>query len=198
MKIRGYENIYAVGDVAEGKPELTPVAVRDGELLAQRLFGGSMDTISRSDLIPTTIFTPVEYGCVGLSEEAAVEKFGAEKIENYLYEWQTLELSSVHRPKLERLRTDDGDYEQGSRNFCKLVVLKESDEVIGFHFVGPNAGEVTQGFALAMRLGAKKRDFDSTLGIHPTDAEACVSLTVTKSSGQNFVAAGGCGGGKCG
>jgi thioredoxin reductase (NADPH) len=78
------------------------------------------------------------------------------------------------------------------------VVRKDTEEVLGFHFVGPNAGEVTQGFAVAMRLGMKKSDFDETLGIHPTDAEALVNLTVTKSSGESYTASGGCGGGRCG
>jgi len=70
--------------------------------------------------------------------------------------------------------------------------------VIGFHFVGPNAGELTQGFALAVKLGATKEDFDDLIGIHPTDAESFCALSVTKSSGESWVASGGCGGGVCG
>lgn len=69
--------------------------------------------------------------------------------------------------------------------------------MLGLHYVGPNAGEVTQGFALGLRLGAKKRDFDSLVGIHPTDAEAFTQLTVTKRSGESYLMS-GCGGGKCG
>ena len=203
-KIRVHENakvagnVYAVGDAALGRPELTPVAVRDGELLAARLFGGSSKNLDRPDMIPTTVFTPVEYGCVGLSEEAAIERYGAHEIDSYLFEWQTLELAAVHRPKLEKLRENEGDAEQGGMNFCKAVVELKTDRVLGLHFVGPNAGEVIQGFATAMRLGMKKKDLDETIGIHPTDAEAIVGLTITKSSGCDFVAAGGCGGGKCG
>jgi len=68
---------------------------------------------------------------------------------------------------------------------------------VGFHFVGPNAGEVTQGFALAVKLGAKKKDFDDLVGIHPTDAESFTLLQVTKSSGESWLNV-GCGGGKCG
>jgi thioredoxin reductase (NADPH) len=80
------------------------------------------------------------------------------------------------------------------------LVCKKSDgnRVVGFHFVGPNAGELTQGFALALRLGAKKADFDKLIGIHPTDAESFCDLSVTRASGENFVAAAGCGGGSCG
>jgi pyruvate/2-oxoglutarate dehydrogenase complex dihydrolipoamide dehydrogenase (E3) component len=81
----------------------------------------------------------------------------------------------------------------------KLVCIKsDSNRVVGFHFVGPNAGELTQGFALALRLGAKKADFDKLVGIHPTDAESFCDLSVTRASGENFVAAAGCGGGSCG
>jgi len=69
---------------------------------------------------------------------------------------------------------------------------------VGFHFVGPNAGEVTQGFTLALKLGATKADFDDVLGIHPTDAEGFCDLSVTRRSGESWLAAGGCGGGRCG
>ena len=69
--------------------------------------------------------------------------------------------------------------------------------MVGFHFVGPNAGEITQGFALALRLGCTKADFDNLVGIHPTDAESFTTLQVTRASGENWVTV-GCGGGKCG
>ena len=85
---------------------------------------------------------------------------------------------------------------------AKLVCLKsEAERVVGFHFVGPSAGEVMQGFALAMKLGAKKEDFDDLVGIHPTDAEAFCAMDVTRAqvtSAEDWTATGGCGGGKCG
>jgi thioredoxin reductase (NADPH) len=197
--VEGSECVYAVGDCLMGSLELTPVAIRDGELLAKRLFGGSPNSFFDKAHIPTTVFTPSEYGSVGLSEEQAVAQYGESNIESYLYEWPSLERAAVHREKPETRRADDADIEQGNNCFTKLVCLKsEQDRVVGFHFVGPNAGEVTQGFALAVKLGAKKSDFDSLVGIHPTDAEALVALSVTKSSGENYVATGGCGGGKCG
>jgi thioredoxin reductase (NADPH) len=192
-------NLFAVGDLIINRPELTPVAIKDGELLARRLFANKTETLDRPELIPTTVFTPIEYGSIGFSEEKAIEIYGKDNIECYLYEWQTLEKSAVHRPKLEHLRIEEADDEQGSHNFTKIIVRKDkNEEILGFHFIGPNAGEVTQGFALAMRLGATKSDLDQTMGIHPTDAEALVSLTITKSSGEDYKAAGGCGGGKCG
>jgi thioredoxin/glutathione reductase (selenoprotein) len=190
--------VYAIGDCIADSPELTPVAIKDGELLAQRLFGNKPDAFFDKRFIPTTVFTPSEYGTVGLSEEHAIAKYGADYIECYLYEWPSLERAAFHREKPVERRADEADVEQGNNCFTKLVCLKPSEKVIGFHFLGPNAGEVTQGFALAVKLGAVKADFDSLIGIHPTDAEALCGLSVTKASGQEFVAAGGCGGGKCG
>jgi thioredoxin/glutathione reductase (selenoprotein) len=199
MAVSGLEGVFAIGDIVEGRPELTPVAIKDGEFLTRRLFGGRKDYLEKPEYIPTTVFTPIEYGSIGFSEGESIRRFGAENIESYLFEWQTLEKSAVHRAKLEHLRENEADFEQSGHNFCKLVVRKDNDEeVVGFHYVGPHAGEVTQGFAVAMRLGAKKHDFDMTVGIHPTDAEAIVGMSVTKSSGEDYVAAGGCGGGKCG
>ena len=81
-----------------------------------------------------------------------------------------------------------------SSHYC---VVWQADRVVGFHFVGPNAGEITQGFALALRLGCTKADFDNLVGIHPTDAESFTTLQVTRASGENWVTV-GCGGGKCG
>lgn len=170
-------HIYAVGDVCEGKLELTPVAVQAGELLARRLYANSSVQMDY-DLVPTTVFTPFEYGSVGLSEETAIQRYGPENIETYLFEFTTLELQAAHRVKHNRL----GE-EEDLDHVClsKLVCLKTEDErVLGFHFVGPNAGEVTQGFALALRLGAKKRDFDTLVGIHPTDAESFCAMSITR------------------
>jgi len=194
--VKGSKSIFAVGDCQEGSPELTPVAVKDGELLARRLFFGESKIFDKT-FIPTTVFTPSEYGSVGLSEEQAIQKFGEAAVESFLYEWPSLERAAFHREKPLSRSADETDVEQGNNCFTKLVVLT-SGKVVGFHFIGPNAGEVTQGFALAVKLGATKSDFDDLVGIHPTDAEALCGLTVTKSSGVSFVAAGGCGGGKCG
>uniref|UniRef100_A0A0G4FIK1 Thioredoxin reductase n=1 Tax=Chromera velia CCMP2878 TaxID=1169474 RepID=A0A0G4FIK1_9ALVE len=191
-------NIFAVGDILKGRPELTPVAIRAGELLARRLFAGSTEKMNW-DLIATTVFTPAEYGSVGLSEEEAVKRWGRDDIETYLLEFTSLEMAAAHRQKDPSLRADDFDVDIGANALSKLVVRRSEDEkVVGFHYVGPNAGEITQGFAVAMRLGAKKRDLDGTIGIHPTDAESLVQLDITGSSGESYLAAGGCGGGKCG
>jgi len=190
-------HIFAVGDILKGRPELTPVAIKTGELLARRLFGGSKQKMNWN-LVPTTVFTPVEYGTCGVSEEAAIEQYGEDGIEVYLWEYTTLEHAAAHRMKVKWMQTTDYDVDMPPSCLCKLIVERATDKVIGFHFVGPNAGEVTQGFAVAMRAGATKQDFDDTVGIHPTDAEAFTTMQVTRRSGESWIAAGGCGGGKCG
>ena len=193
-------NIHAVGDVLQNRPELTPVAIKAGELLARRLFGGATQKMDY-ELIPTTVFTPSEYGCVGLTEEGAAERYGADSVESYLWNWSTLEHAAVHRLKHASIRENEIDY-MPTNCMAKLVCLKsENERVVGFHFVGPNAGEVTQGFALAVKCGATKEMFDNLIGIHPTDAEAFCSMSVSRSdvsSVADWTASGGCGGGKCG
>eukprot|EP01116_Phalansterium_solitarium_P003994 TRINITY_DN14864_c0_g1_i1.p1 TRINITY_DN14864_c0_g1~~TRINITY_DN14864_c0_g1_i1.p1 ORF type:complete len:517 (-),score=185.79 TRINITY_DN14864_c0_g1_i1:326-1876(-) len=191
-------HIYAIGDVIPTRQELTPVAIKTGEMLARRLFGGSKQVLDYH-FVPTTVFTPIEYGTVGYSEEEAIAKYGAENIETYLSEFQELETAAAHKQKHPRAITDPDDADLQPASLSKLVCLKTDDQrVIGFHFVGPNAGEVTQGFALALKLGARKADFDDMVGIHPTNAESFADLSITRSSGLDFRAAGGCGGGKCG
>eukprot|EP00276_Gloeochaete_wittrockiana_P010402 CAMPEP_0184655092 /NCGR_PEP_ID=MMETSP0308-20130426/12721_1 /TAXON_ID=38269 /ORGANISM="Gloeochaete witrockiana, Strain SAG 46.84" /LENGTH=1000 /DNA_ID=CAMNT_0027091361 /DNA_START=24 /DNA_END=3026 /DNA_ORIENTATION=+ len=191
-------HIFAVGDILQTRQELTPVAIKTGEMLARRLFGKSAEVLEYH-FVPTTVFTPVEYGSVGYSEEEARAKFGADNVDAYLQEFTTLEISAVHRKKHPSAIVDE--FDAALQPFClaKLVVVKsENEKVVGFHFVGPNAGEVTQGFALSLKLGVTKKDFDNLVGIHPTDAEVFTQLTITRSSGKDFRAKGGCGGGKCG
>lgn len=186
-------HIHAIGDAASGagQQELTPVAVKAGELLAKRLFGGATKQMDYS-LVPSTVFTPMEYGSVGMSEEAAIKAYGSEDVEVYCSEFTTLEISAVHRMNSE-------DEDMGANCLSKLVCIKSlGEKVVGFHFIGPNAGEITQGFALAVKLGATKADFDDLVGIHPTDAESFCALSVTKRSGKNWAEEGGCGGGVCG
>eukprot|EP01125_Pyxidicula_operculata_P017274 TRINITY_DN6045_c2_g1_i4.p1 TRINITY_DN6045_c2_g1~~TRINITY_DN6045_c2_g1_i4.p1 ORF type:complete len:998 (-),score=286.89 TRINITY_DN6045_c2_g1_i4:193-3045(-) len=190
------EHIFAIGDVAQGRPELTPVAVKAGEALARRLFGGSSQLMDYTG-VPTTVFTPFEYGIVGLSEEDAIKKYGADNIVVYLAGFQTLEIGAAHRTTSPIDGSAPEDFPTNS--LSKLVCLKsENERVVGFHFVGPNAGEITQGFALALKLKATKKDFDSVVGIHPTDAESFMSLQIQSSSGEVWESSGGCGGGKCG
>ncbi len=170
-------NVYAVGDVVEGAPELTPVAIKAGQLLARRLFG-QKDEVMVYKNIATTVFTPLELGTVGLSEEEAIEKFGEANVDSYVSTFQPLEWTVVHH--LENLKC-----------ITKVVVDKTNDEkVLGIHIAAPNAGEVIQGFAVAFRKGLHLKDLQDTVGIHPTIAEEVVGLTISKSSGLSTEKAG--------
>lgn len=157
-------HIYAVGDVVAGRPELTPVAIMAGRLLARRLFGGATEGMDY-ERIPTTVFTPLEYGCVGLSEEDAIAKFGAGAVEVFHANYTPLEWAVVEaRPQ--------------GKCYAKLIVHTADDErVVGFHVLGPNAGEITQGWGAAIRLGATYQSFISTVGIHPTSSEEFTTLS---------------------
>uniref|UniRef100_A0A671EUQ7 Thioredoxin reductase 1, cytoplasmic n=2 Tax=Rhinolophus ferrumequinum TaxID=59479 RepID=A0A671EUQ7_RHIFE len=170
--------IYAIGDILEGKLELTPVAIQAGRLLAQRLYGGSTVKCDYEN-VPTTVFTPLEYGACGLSEEKAVEKFGEENIEVYHSYFWPLEWTVPSR--------------DSNKCYAKIVChMKDNERVVGFHILGPNAGEVTQGFAAALKCGLTKQQLDSTIGIHPVCAEVFTTLSVTKRSGASILQA-GCG-----
>ena len=176
-------NIYAIGDAVDTRQELTPVAIKSGERLADRLFGGRPDYKMDYLEVPTTVFTPLEYGCVGMSEELAKETYGEDKLEVY---------HSYLRPLEWKTNQEFYDLKKGIEHredntcFFKLITLKEENQrVVGLHYVGPNAGEVVQGFAVAVKLGATKADFDDTVGIHPTVAEEFTMLKVTKSSGKD-------------
>jgi len=182
-------NIYAIGDVIEGIWELTPVAIQAGRLLADRLYGGKtivMDYMT----IPTTVFTPLEYGAIGYSEEDALAKF-PDDIEVYHTVFCPLEWSLI--PPADASPEELAVFEADKiACMAKIICLKSDQErVIGFHYCGPNAGEVTQGYATAMRLGATYMDFSMTIGIHPTTAEQFTTLKTTKSSGES-ADAGGC------
>mmetsp|Transcript_28545 Transcript_28545/g.42186 ORF Transcript_28545/g.42186 Transcript_28545/m.42186 type:complete len:634 (-) Transcript_28545:294-2195(-) len=170
-------NIYAVGDVMEGCPELTPVAIQAGQLLARRLFASDNEPMDYVNIC-TTVFTPIEYACVGYSEEDALENVGANNLEVYIREFLPLEWS------LPAGRSHHNA-------FTKVLVDKTSDKVVGIHFLGPNAGEVMQGYGAAMKNGLTYSTLKKTVGIHPTSSEEIVTIAITKSSGED-AAAGGC------
>lgn len=162
-------HIYAIGDIAEGRPELTPSAIKAGKLLAHRLFGKSTQLMDY-DNVATTVFTPLEYGCVGLTEEEAVRRHGEDKIEIYHAHYKPLEYTVAER--------------EAAQCYVKIVCLREGEQtILGLHFIGPNAGEVVQGFALGMKCNATYSQLASTVGIHPTCAEEVNKLNITKRSG---------------
>ncbi|XP_038224796.1 thioredoxin reductase 1, cytoplasmic isoform X3 [Dermochelys coriacea] len=168
--------IYAIGDVLEGKLELTPVAIQAGRLLARRLYAG---TTLKCDYVnvPTTVFTPLEYGACGFSEETALEKFGEENIEVYHSYFWPLEWTVPSR--------------DNNKCYAKIICnIQDNEQVIGFHVLGPNAGEVTQGFSAAIKCGLTKAQLDNTIGIHPVCAEIFTTLSETKRSGGNILQSG--------
>ncbi|CAK65577.1 unnamed protein product (macronuclear) [Paramecium tetraurelia] len=183
------DNIFAIGDVLNGIPELTPVASKSGQLLAKRiqlLIKGSYskqeyeNTKLEYNDYPTTVFTPLEYSFVGLSEEQAKQKFGEHDIEIYHSKFVPLEEQLCDKL--------DENYELMQRKVYVKAICHVSDnnKVVGLHYLGPNAGEVMQGFGVAVKLGMKLSDLQRTVGIHPTNAEEFVLLKVTKSSGADF------------
>lgn len=150
-------SIYAVGDVIN-RVALTPVALMEGQWLAQQLFGETTDSV-RYENIPTAVFCHPNVATCGYSEEQA----------------RALGLAfDVYESRFRQLRhTLSGRQEL---SYIKLLVNQADDRVIGAHFVAPDAGELMQGVAVAMNAGATKRVFDATLGIHPTLAEEFVTL----------------------
>jgi len=177
-------HIYAIGDVLDGRPELTPVAIKAGKRLAARLFGGSTTPMDY-DTVATTVFTPLEYGCIGLSEEDAKAKYGDEDVEVYHSYLKPLEWTINHAEHNGVAVRED------NQCFAKIVVhISDSERVVGLHYVGPDAGEITQGFAVAIKMGATKKDFDDTVGIHPTVAEEFTIMDVTKRSGKSALKSG--------
>ena len=138
-------------------------------MLARRIYGGSKAAMDY-DLVPTAVFSPLEYGCVGLSEEEAIAKYGEDSIEVYHQQFKPLELTLPGR----------GD----NASYVKVIVnAKDKERIVGMHYLGWNAGEVIQGFGIALKLKATKEDLDGLVGIHPTSAEIFTTLSVTKRSG---------------
>ena len=178
-------HVFAIGDVVDGEAldppsaltELTPVAIQAGRLLASRLFVDGFEGKMDYGLVPTTVYTPIEYGSCGLAEEDAIAKLGEKNVEVYHSYFKPLEWTVPHR----------GDNACYAKIICDLT---DSERVIGLHVCGPNAGEMTQGFAVAMRCGATKADFTNTVGIHPTTAEEFTILSVSKRSGDSAEKAG--------
>jgi len=168
------DSIYALGDVID-QLELTPVAIAAGRLLAKRLFGGSSTLMDYTN-VATAVFTPIEYGACGLSEEDAAAQLGLENIEVFHTYPQVLEHTVPHRPE--------------NQVYAKLIVRKSDDVVIGAHYLGPNAGEIMQLIGVCIKAGATKEMFDDTVGIHPTIAEEFTTMEITRASGKSAVRTG--------
>jgi glutathione reductase (NADPH) len=151
-------SIYAVGDVT-GTVALTPVALAEGMALAKHLFAGEISADVDYKLIPTTIFSQPNIGTIGLSEEAVIES--GRKAKAFVSKFKPMK------------HTLSGRFEQ---SIFKLIVDDETDQILGLHLLAPDAGEILQGFGVALKAGATKEDFDRTIGIHPTAAEEFVTM----------------------
>lgn len=153
------EGIYAVGDVT-GRVALTPVAIAAGRRLADRLFNNMPDRRLEYEMIPTVLFTHPPIGTVGLTESQALDQYGG-AVKIYQTEFTPM-INAVTRSK--------------NLTAMKLIVHGSNEKIVGCHVIGPGADEMLQGFAVAIRMGACKRDFDETVAIHPTSAEELVTL----------------------
>jgi glutathione reductase (NADPH) len=156
--------IYAIGDVT-GQVALTPVAIAAGRRLADRLFGGMAGRRLSYESIPSVIFSHPPIGTVGLSEPEAVRRHGAEAIRVYQARFTPMYFAFTTR----KIKTA-----------MKLIVAGPEERIVGCHVIGPGADEMMQGFAVAVRMGATKRDFDDTVAIHPTVAEEFVTLRTAR------------------
>ncbi|CAG9331158.1 unnamed protein product [Blepharisma stoltei] len=152
--------IYAFGDVI-GKKNQTPVAVAAGRKLADRLFGNKPDAKLDYNLIPTMMFSMLPVGTIGLTEKAAREKYG--------------DAIKIYKSKFTNMFFQVGNYKEPT--LFKMIVYGPEEKIIGLHAVGRGVDEMIQGFAVAIKMGARKQDFDDTVAIHPTASEEFVLLS---------------------
>lgn len=150
-------SVYAVGDVV-GRMELTPVALAEGMALVKNLYAGAELSVDYCN-IPTAVFSQPNIANVGYSQEQAEQKYPRLAIYKSVFKHMKHTLSGLDE-----------------RTLMKLIVDRDTDKVIGCHMVGSDAGEIIQGMAIAMKVGATKADFDATIGIHPTAAEEFVTM----------------------
>ena len=153
--------IYAVGDVIENGIELTPVAVAAGRRLSERLFNKKPDEHLDYTLVPTVIFSHPPIGTIGLSEDAAKEQFGDDNVKIY---------QSNFTPMYSAIT----NHRQPCR--MKLICAGNDEKIVGLHGIGFGVDEMIQGFAVAIKMGATKADFDDTVAIHPTGSEEFVTM----------------------
>ncbi|MDD7363051.1 MAG: glutathione-disulfide reductase [Peptoniphilus sp.] len=154
------EGIYAFGDVT-GKLDLTPVAIAAGRRLSDRLFGGEKDAHLNYENVPTVIFSHPPIGTVGLTLKAAEEKYGKENVK-------------AHTSSFTDMRSSVSGHPMASK--MMLVCAGEDEKIVGIHALGAGVDEMMQGFAVAVKMGATKADFDATVAIHPTSAEELVTM----------------------
>ncbi|CAD5225720.1 unnamed protein product [Bursaphelenchus xylophilus] len=155
-------HVYTVGDVLEGAMEFSPVSTHSAKLLMRRLYLGSMERTDYERVL-ISVLTPLEFCSCGLSEREAAQHFGSENITVYTSPITTMDA------------TVPGDWQKYA--FCKAVFFKtENERLVGFQVLAPNASEISTGFAMCLKLNAKRKDFDQLLAVHPTASEAFTRL----------------------
>lgn len=155
------DGIYAVGDIIEGGIELTPVAVAAGRRLSERLFNNKPNEHLDYNLVPTVVFSHPPIGTIGLTEPKAIEMYGAENVK-------------VYKSSFTAMYTAVTQHRQPCR--MKLVCVGQDEKIVGLHGIGFGVDEMIQGFAVAIKMGATKADFDNTVAIHPTGSEEFVTM----------------------
>jgi glutathione-disulfide reductase len=155
------DSVYAIGDIT-GKAALTPVAIAAGRKLASRLFGNQADSKVDYSNIPSVVFSHPPVATIGLSEAEA--RHGYDKVRVYQTEFTPMRYAlSSHK----------------TTTAMKLVCVDDDEKVVGIHIIGDNADEMLQGFSVAVKMGARKSDFDNTMAIHPTSAEELVTMNAS-------------------
>ena len=157
-------SLYAIGDVTN-RINLTPVAIAEGHAFADNEFGNRPRKADHAN-VASAVFSQPPIASVGLSETDAINAHGKVKV----FESQFRAMKN----------TISG---RGEKTYMKLIVEKTSDRVVGVHMMGPDCGEIMQGIAIAVKMGATKADFDATIGIHPTAAEEFVTMRSSRQSG---------------
>lgn len=152
--------IYALGDVT-GEKELTPVAIKAGRLLAERLFQHKPTAKMDYTTIPTVVFSHPAIGTVGLTEDEAIKQYGKSQVKVYTSAFTSMYTALENHRQMAKF---------------KLVTVGEKEQVVGLHGIGHGVDEMIQGFAVAIKIGATKEDFDATIAIHPTGSEEFVTM----------------------
>ncbi|WP_028117216.1 glutathione-disulfide reductase [Ferrimonas senticii] len=153
--------IYTVGDIMEGGIELTPVAVKAGRLLSERLFGGQPNAKMDYSLVPTVVFSHPTIGTIGLTEPEARAQYGDDNIKVYTSSFAAMYTAVTKNRQQTKM---------------KLVCAGADEKIVGLHGIGLGMDEILQGFAVAIKMGATKADFDATVALHPTSAEEFVTM----------------------
>ncbi len=153
-------NVYALGDVT-GQAQLTPVAIRAGRYLAERLYNNQPELKMDLSKVPTVVFSHPPIGVMGLAEHEACQQYGREAVKVYQTDFTPMRYAfTKHQIK----------------TAMKLVCVGDEQKIVGVHIIGDGADEMLQGFAVAIQMGATKADFDATIAIHPTSAEELVTM----------------------